>query len=396
MAYVFRFHTGKNLRGWEDSNPLNEVAIKAIEDPNGAHSSREITSIPSPFARIDLVKTAFKEVSNIGPDGDTIFHKMVSDALDIGQIFYEAEKYADKIEIISWDPQTDLSNLLNSSNSQHRTLGESLRLYLVQDAKIYNFSFGDKFYLINYKNGPDPLNIIGGISPSTLFFTSANNFQLQGFQEGNDKLLDDDYRPLHLRDPEYIKYLFSLRNTIPAFSSKMKELGDYFTLTYTHLSANLKAEINQLDGYYNNLPDLNIDGGGEIVKVLGINLKKAQGKQAVIKNSDFVIKSEREAKDEYPPLVLPNDIFNENLKYVSAPWDPSSKAPHYDPLDLDQRTLPVDGNKYPYLTISDLLEPVMIRTEFPVDKTYFFDGGYKSNDEEAKGFLIPLKPLYFK
>ena len=97
MAYVFRFHTGNNLKGWEDSNPLNEVAIKAIEDPNGAHSSREITSIPSPFARIDLVKTAYKEVANLGPDGSTIFHKMVSDSLDVGQIFFEADKYDDKI-----------------------------------------------------------------------------------------------------------------------------------------------------------------------------------------------------------------------------------------------------------------------------------------------------------
>ena len=63
--------------------------------------------------------------------------------------------------------------------------------------------------------------------------------------------------------------------------------------------------------------------------------------------------------------------------------------------ELDQRTLPVDGNKYPYLTISDFLEPVLIRTEFPVDKTYFLDGGYKSNEDD-KGFLLPIKPLYFK
>ena len=396
MAYVFRFHTGRNLSGWEDSNPLNEVAIKAIEDPNGANSSREITSIPSPFARIDLVKTAFKEVSNIGPDGDTIFHKMVSDALDIGQIFYEAEKYADKIEIISWDRKAELDKLIESSNPQHRMLGESLRLYLEQDEKTYNFNALDKFYLLNYTKGPEPLNIIGGTSPSTLFFTSANRYDLHGFQIGNDILLDDEYKTLYQRDPEYIKYLFSLRNNISGFSSKMTELDNYFELTYRHLDRNLKNQVGQLDDYYKNLSDLNIDGGGEIVKVLGTNLKKAQGKQATIKNSDFVIKSERQAKEEYPPLVLPNDIFNEKLKYVSAPWEPSSKAPHYDPLDLDQRTLPVDGNKYPYLTISDFLEPVMIRTEFPVDKNYFFDGGYKSIDEEVKGFLLPLKPLYFK
>lgn len=396
MAYVFRFHTGKNLKGWDISNPLNEVAIKAIEDPNGAHSSREITSIPSPFARIDLVKTAFKEVANIGPDGDTIFHKMVSDAFDIGQIFFEADKYADKIEIISWDRKGDLERLIDSSNPQHRMLGESLRLYLEQDQDTYNFNALEKLYLINYTQGPEPINIIGGTSPSTLFFTSANKYELHGFQIGNDILLDDEYKPLYLRDPEYIKYLFSIRNNIPGFSSKMTELDNYFEVTYKHLSRELKNQVGQLNNHYQNLPNLNIAGGGEIVEVLGVNLKKAKGKQDAIKDSDFVIKAERENNEDYPPLVLPNETFNGGLKYVSAPWESNSKAPHFDRKELDQRILPVDGNKYPYLTISDFLEPVLIRTEFPVDKTYFLDGGFKSNDDEQKGFLLPLKPLYFK
>ncbi len=396
MAYVFRFHTGKNLKGWEDSNPLNDVAIKAIEDPNGAHSSREITSIPSPFARIDLVKTAFKEVANLDPDGDTIFHKMVSDALDIGQIFFEAEKYSDKIEIISWDRKGDLDRLIESSNPQHRMLGESLRLYLEQDQETYNFNALEKIYLINYTGGDEPINIIGGTSPSTLFFTSANKYELQGFQIGNDILLDDEYKPLYQRDPDYIKYLFALRKNIPRFSSKMAELDNYFDQTYKHLSRELKDKVGQLEDYYKNLPNLNIAGGGEIVEVLGVNLKKAKGKQDTIKDSDFVIKSERETNEDYPPLVLPNETFNGGLKYVTAPWESNSKAPHFDSLALDKRTLPADGNKYPYLTISDFMEPVLIRTEFPVDKSYFLDGAYKSNNEEQKGYLLPLKPLFFK
>lgn len=395
MAYVFRFHSGKNLKGWEDSNPLNSVAINAIEDPNGAHSSREITSIPSPYARIDLVKTAFKEVANLGPEGNTTFHKMVSDALDIGQIFFNADKYKDQIEIISWDRRTDLDQLINSPNQQHKLLGESLRLYLEQDAQTYNFDSLAKLYLINYTRGPEPLNIIGGTSPSTLFFTSANKFDLAGFQEGSDKLLDDEYQPLYERDPEYIKYLFSLRNSISGFSSKMKELDDYFELTYKHLSRELKDQVGQLGNHYNNLPNLNIDGGGEVVEVLGVNLKKAKGKEDAIKDSDFVIKSDRNQNEEYPPLVLPNDTENPGLKYVSAPWNQNDKAPHYDERDLEDRTLPVDGNKYPYLTISDFLEPVIIRTEFPVDKNYFLDGGFKGTEDE-KGFLLPIKPLYFK
>ena len=98
----------------------------------------------------------------------------------------------------------------------------------------------------------------------------------------------------------------------------MKELDDYFELTYKHLSRELKDQVGQLGNHYNNLPNLNIDGGGEIVEVLGVNLKKAKGKEDAIKDSDFVIKSERSQGDEYPPLVLPNEVFNTPLKYVSA------------------------------------------------------------------------------
>lgn len=396
MAYVFRFHNGKNIKGWEVSNPLNEVAVKAIEDPNGADSSREITSIPSPFARIDLVKTAFKEVVDMGVTGSTIYHKMVSDALDVGQIFYNADKYTEQIEILSWDQKSDLEALVRSSNAQHRILGESLRLYLDQDKNVYNFDQLNKFYLINYTRGSDPMNIIGGTSPSTLFFTSANEYELEGFQEGNDKLLDKEFKSLHERDREYIKYLFSLRTTIPGFSSRMKELDTYMDEIYTHLSGDLKDEINHLEGYYGSLPSLNIAGGSEVVELFGVHLKKAKDKRAEILKSDFIIKPDREDLQEHLPLVLPNDIHNIKLKYVSAPWQPTSKAPFYDPLEFNNRILPYDGNKYPYLTVSDLLEPVLIRTEFQVDRDYFFEGGVSNSKKKGKGYLLPVKSTYFK
>lgn len=396
MAYVFRFHDGKNIKGWEESSPLNEKAIKAIKDPNGADSSREITSIPSPFARIDLVRTAFKEVSNIGINGNTIYHKMVSDALDIGQIFYNADKYSDKIEILSWDQKGDLDRLMDSTNPQHKILGESLRLYLDQDQKVYNFDSLNKFYLINYTKGPDSMNIIGGTSPSTLFFTSANDFHLEGFQEGEDKLLDDNYKPLHQRDPEYIKYLFSLRTAISDFSSKMKELDDYMELVYQHLDANMKEEVSDLGGYYESLPNLNIPGKSEVVELLGIHLKKAKDKRSEILKSDFVIKADRENLEGDLPLVLPTDVLNFKLKYVSAPWQPTSKAPFYDPNEPHSRILPYDGNKYPYLTVGDFLEPVLIRTQHPINLDYFYNGGISNSKTEGNGYLLPIKSTYFK
>lgn len=66
MSKVFRLYKegSATIREWNESPafPYNSNARDTIEDPDGASAKNEITSIPSPFARIDLVKTAFKEV----------------------------------------------------------------------------------------------------------------------------------------------------------------------------------------------------------------------------------------------------------------------------------------------------------------------------------------------
>jgi len=388
---VFRFHEGADLYGWDNSNPLNDKAIAAIKDPNGEHASREITSIPSPFARIDLVNTAFKEVANRDLEGNTIYHKMVSDALDIGQILFDMDKYQDKIEIISWDPKVDLQNLLTSSNPGHKSIGESLRLFLGQDAVTYNFDKMQKMYLLNYKTGPKPLNIIGGTSPASLFFTSANKFELDGFMSGNDHLLDDDFCPLHKREEAYIEYIFLLSKTIPYFSTDFKNFNDYLIKVYPELSTELKAELNaQSADSYENLSDLNIDGGGEVVEVLGVKLKKSKGSEP--DKSDFILNSPINIENERPILILPNDTITGNFKYVIDDWDTAKKAPNYVPEGLFKRRLPFDGSQYPYFVISDFLEPVLIRTHLPIDDYYFKSGNRDSND----GYLFPLKPLFFK
>ena len=88
MSKIFRLYKegASTYEDWNDSPafPYNSASRDTIEDPDGASASHEITSIPSPFARIDLVKNAFKEVSKVDKrthkadlDGNTIFHKMV-------------------------------------------------------------------------------------------------------------------------------------------------------------------------------------------------------------------------------------------------------------------------------------------------------------------------------
>lgn len=149
MSKVFRLYKGGSTtyQGWNENPafPYTSTARDTIEDPDGASAKNEITSIPSPFARIDLVKIAFKEVCRRASkdikelDGKTIFHKMVSDSLDVGEIFFNIDKYKDKIEIITWNPSQAIAKLKESDNVSHYYVADALEKYLSSDAKTYNF-----------------------------------------------------------------------------------------------------------------------------------------------------------------------------------------------------------------------------------------------------------------
>ncbi len=192
MSKIFRIHKGgsENIEHWHEiSGHLSKDQINSIADPSGSSAHTQITSIPSPFARMDLVRTAFEFVTSTkNLDAQTIYHRLISDCLDVAEIFFNIEALQGKVEVLEWstgirmnagaldiDPESDLGKLVNNSNSKHRLLGETLKMYLFQDKNAFNFAEFKHCYLLNYKQGPELINIIGGTSPATLFFSSAND-----------------------------------------------------------------------------------------------------------------------------------------------------------------------------------------------------------------------------
>jgi hypothetical protein len=411
MSKVFRLYSegATTYQGWNEnpSFPYNFTARETIADPDGASAKNEITSIPSPFARIDLVKTAFKEVcrranANIKElDGNTIFHKMVSDTLDVGEIFFNIDRFSDKVEIITCDCSIMLQNLKNDNNSSHYYVADSLEKFLGSDAKTYNFAQMNNIYLLNYTKGPDELNIIGATSPATLFFCGANKLDYINdiFFADNDKPFDNEYQPLYKRDFEYLKAWWTLRNTNANFSSLFPEIDEYLTLTYRAISDitkknQLSTITSQALNDYSAI-DVRGDSQSDQVEVIGINLlKKRNGITDTA--SEFTIKPVTQDLSELP-LVLPVDSGNKyaSLKYVNGAWGKTNKVPFKDDNDLQSRFLPFDGSQYPYLTISDFLEDCIIRVPHALNGKDYFDGNIRDN-KERKSYLLPIKPLYFK
>ena len=412
MSKIFRIYKeGANTyNNWNESPvyPYNSANRDTIEDPDGAKASHEITSIPSPFARIDLIKNAFKEVCKVQPkskkpnlDGNTIFHKMVSDTLDVGEIFFNLDKFKDKIEVITWEAAQKLDELKSSNNEGHLYLADALEKYMITDANTYNFNLLRNIYLLNYKLGPDQLNIIGATSPATLFFSSANDLSyVKDIYFGADQPFDADYQPLYKRDFEYVKMWFTLSKSIPDFANLFPEINEYLTFTYRNISDNnQRNELNSIDGssvnQYSTIKVIESQKTNN-VEVLGYDLYKKSNKYSSLV-SDFTIAATISQTDDLP-LVLPVESGNkyEDLKYTTALWGKTNVAPYYDENNIiNKRSLPCDGLIAPYLTISDFLEENIVKVPHKLNTDYYYGGGIDIETQKLS-YLLPIKPLFFK
>lgn len=406
MAKVFRLHTGASdtLSNWEDSVKIGSTAIDKIPDPVGATDAHEITSIPSPFARMDLVKNAFKIVADGDLEGDTIYHKLVSDALDVGQIFFNIEKYRKFIEIIVWDKNNALKELDDSYCEEHRRLGRTYGTYLQQDQDVYHFDKLDCIYLLNYRapSAPNEMNIIGATSPATLFFTSANNLSYVGKGEyaitfGNDRPFDGAYAPLHKRDNAYIKYWWSLKKSRRDFAALFPEVNAYLDRSFNCFPASLKRELQIMadDSYQQDYDDISVNPVAQnYVTILGQRLREKKMVDDVESDFEMLVSPKLKKVGEKIPLALPVETFTEPLKYVIDVWNKNTSVPYVDSRAIADRVLPEDGTAYPYVTVSDFLEDYIIKIPYKFNKAAFFNGNDEKPDERDS-YLLPLRKTFF-
>ncbi|MDX2000889.1 MAG: hypothetical protein SFW35_00525 [Chitinophagales bacterium] len=406
MNKVFGY-SNKGGKHWFVSDAYNDKEIEYIKDPEGGSEISLPTAIPSPFARMDLVKTAFRNMAKspnlkaYTKDGNVVAskedEKLVSDCLDLAEMMFNIDSIKDKVRIIVWDKEAELAKLKNSS-PMHRRLAETLELYLDQDKETYNFGLLKQLYLIEFNH-----KIIGCTSPATLFFATANNLSHAQIKlTKNDVMFDEHYASLYDRDAEFQKYLYLLFKANPLLSQRLTVVNNYLECNLKvldKLNHSLYEEIKNLevDSFRNNYSELDTGVTGNVIEVIGVPLRKrkSQDIQTAIKKSDFVIQSTKHMSD-LMPLVLQNGL-NKTFLYTNDAWDKAIKVPYMDKESvLEKRWLPGVRIQYPYLTVSDFLEPYLIRLVYPINKEKFFDGNVKAEvGDDSKGFLLPLKKKFF-
>lgn len=407
MPHIFRLHKGGNqtIQHWGESSqtPYDARAIAAIEDPNGSKLTHEITSIPSPFARIDLIKRAFAEVNRSGNlDGRSIYHCMVSDALDVAELFFNIDKWRDELDIIVCNFQSVVQTLQKSPSAKHRLVGNTLETYYRADAATYHFDLtNDDYFILSDKRGLNKgVNVIGATSPSTLFFSTANDLSAlsQRFNLNGHRAFDrDSFTPLYKRDEAFVRLWFYYQEQMN-FGANFKELADYLKLTFAKLAQQPDFDRTQLDFSPADEPsalgfDL-IPVGGTSVNVRQLPLFKRQ--LTAVKGSDFeIVPTVAQASEAQLPLVLPCEtgFQYKSLRYTTALWGGDQVAPAYCAQSLEQRTLPTDGMPQPWLCISDLLEDTLLRVPYVLEQQRYFAG--VSPDGECT-YLLPIKPAFFR
>jgi len=400
MPKVLTYHNLTNGEHWFKADAYGRRQIDAISDPEGGNTEQPPTSIPSPFAQIDLVRTAFK---NIIKDkqlrGTTLDRKLVSDSLDVGELLFSADYIKGQLQLVAWDPDTDLQRLRQSDNEQHRRLGEVLDLYLKQDADTYNFNEIKRLYILYYN-----YKVVGGTSPTSLFFASSNDLSFVDVPLDKNRLFSGEYPPLYERSESYQLYLYGLLKFFNSaegkdFRTYFKEVADYLEINLEVLRTRNPAlydRINKLTekSFFDEFTELDTGSAGDTVELLGFPLRKKKVEQGSIgQQSDFVIQSSK-YPETIKPLVLQNQ-FNKPYTYVSEPWSNDQEVPYQVAEPLEQRTLPGQVIQYPYLTVSDFLEPYLIKLVYPINRQKYFDGHWAGREQDS-GYVLPIKPFYFR
>jgi hypothetical protein len=422
-GYIFRIQNDEvsSVRGecWVETSKLDYNKISTIKDTVKGYSSKIATSVPSPFARMYLFDTAFKMVAD-EIEGDSIYHNLVSDCLDVFQLLFSAGNSDNNIKYRIWNRYDRLRVLKEKPDGHaHKILASALDIFFDDQFKDTN-----NIALIYYKD-----ILIGGTSPLTLLFTSPN--WKREMIENNliiksptgDTYFDDKYISLNKRDRVFVEYMWKfylayqsllnegceglslyIRNAVELYFKEFKKMSEGEWACYRNNPSQLENDYHKINIVPRSTSFLHInDIFAYTIKLEGVSKK-------IESNSDFKIKSsvnyykknlvdESDDSEICAPLVLVKGMtVNGVYTYDNHRWDQNIEIrrsaiidTHGNMVPLSKRYLPgISHVQYPYVTVEDFLEDNLIKMPFKINSNKFITG-YKGDIN----YLLPIKKEYF-
>ena len=412
MSEILSYSNNTTKNGEEDwiaHSPYTDDDIARIKDPDGGLSENPRTAIPSPLAQLDLVKNAFKQLANDRLRGARMNERLVSNALDVAQLFFDYENHKDYLRIIRWNREECIDQL--KANPQHRLYGETLDLFLRSD-KVYNFDLLKDWYIIMWDR-----QVLGGTSPASVVMAAPALGTIDAIKVEQGVSLFGETRHLWQRDEDFVCYMYLLMNAYPTLRLHCGEVYAYMQKNLEPLRANRPDLYRRITTIIPNLDALDEGrastvleqlehtydpfGGGIDVSVLGARFyhKRVRDIRTSASESDFVITPSLPQHEGELPLVLVSG-FNgsvEHFRYIDKEWDSATQV-FADKVPLSDRKLPDTSIQYPFVTTDDFLTDTLVRLDSGcvIDTDHFFDGNLKPRTPQPTcGYLLPLKPLLF-
>jgi len=394
-----------NSEGWNSfkGNPYNDETIIKIAD-NIGKTEIPVTSIPSPFAQMHLTETAFAFINrNFEQDrsiinGNTTYHKLISNCLDVFEILYKYEtlKLNKRISVEIWN-KSELNSLKKSPTPGVRTFAETLTVFINNynnDSRFRNqgiLNVFDEFLLIYLDN-----KIIAGSSPYTGFFTIGDRLPTTLLSDYNNRFFFSNNLPLYKRDVGFQKFLNIFFAKNPSIIASFEEVNKYIKLNnkintdedFSTLIASIDRIGVSEEGKNYKLLEINNTEvtllGGRVVFECQI-FNQADERQSA-RDSDYAIRSSKQLND--PPLALLDGISKGRWKYLNGTFPEDCRVTGTQPIE--KRILPQTVVEYPWITRNDLLSKHLIQLEYNVNSKFWMPSG------DVKNIILPVTSTYFK
>lgn len=392
--------------GWTKSSVYSAKEVNEIEDSTNtkkAGRKQPKVSVPSPFARFELVQKAFSNVALLGEDADIRDRILVSHALDVMQLWFEGGK---GLKIEQWSKKNAIEELKSSRLRGHKLYGRALELYMRQenygfDEKMYAAQDGVQvsdviIYILTYQGDP-----VGCTSPTSFFMATSSASDFQKLTVEGDIPLFGRRRMLYQREEAFIEYVYRHVNYM-RYAGENSPLADFKSyldkqkLIIRNQNEDLYSRLNQMDYQPNDMDGENVRSD---IQVLGypIYQRRLEDQQNQIgTESDFVISS---TKSLLKPLVLSNNGAYNNWAYISKskPFNSQIHKIDYSTTISERKRVTLPGADIDYedgwLCENDFLSSVMVMLPYPLDKEHFFDGNIVKAGKY--NYLLPIKPKYF-
>lgn len=351
----------------ENANPYGAGVLA-----NLTTAAADVSSIPTPYARLELFNQSFELAIN--PDADAVYRKCVAHCLDVFEIlfYYGKDELAKKhisIEFHNYegnDPATTPNN---------KTYFNALRAY----RNTYGLQHFKHFYLMKWKS-----KIIASTSHLTGFFCPANVPELQFgeiayfIEKENDT---KKWRSLADRDEHFQRFIYELFRALN-LGQRFQTMNNYIQ-TALHDKIGLWTTAHNNDNINTLYPEFNVLGGITNASQMGLVLETRNPSCGTI----YVL------CDGYDKCYLKYLLFPNDAK-ITFQVDKGD----YD-IDVSRRKNPIDKQQdYPWIGVNDLLGDNMLSLFGQANAEYYFTFDIDADNPEVSraNFLVPFTKEFFR